>query len=228
MADPTPIDFQQAVECLKTMIAKHVAKHGEAPPFVVVVGGTAMAARGIRAASFDVDFFSPVIDEDIVYSVEKELREIYGPDFKIDATPTENLWGPIIFRDLASSQQVMLVEVAGARVPIKALSSEDLILAKLAANRAKDRDDLPLLALDVDGRSLLDRFNTVVGWYGDRGSVMAFADRFLNFLEELKGLPSTEVIAALAVPDYIKDILQEARASDDIPDADTAGSKKPD
>lgn len=226
MTESRPVDFSQALDCIRTMIERHVAKHGKAPPFFVAVGGTAMAAWDIRRTSFDVDLFSTFIDEDIVHDVETELKQVYGPDFKIDATPGENLWGPIIFRDLADAEEITVIEAAGVRVPVKALSSEDLVLAKLAAERKKDRDDLVLLALRVDEWSLLERFNTVIGWYGDRGTVTAFADRFIDFMTDHKGLPAAEIIENLSVPDYVKRQLREARTDDDTDEVGPGGPKK--
>jgi len=209
------IDFTQAMECLTRVVQQHVDKHGNAPPFIVVVGGTAMAARGIRAMSTDVDYYSPDIDEDIVHSVEMEMKSRFGRDFKIDATPGENLWGPILFRDIADSGQVTVIKFKNVEVPVKALSTEDLVLVKIAADRRKDQDDLPLLAPTVEVGALVARFNKVIGWHGDRSAVMAYADRFLEFLSHYKGAPAESIIVQMAIPDYVKDMLIEARAGDD-------------
>lgn len=54
----------------------------------------------------------------------------------------------------------------------------------------------------------------MIGWYGDRSSVMSFADRFVGFLEDRKGIAPSSVIAELSVPDYIKEMLFEARSND--------------
>jgi hypothetical protein len=205
------------MECLTRVVQLHVDKHGNAPSFIVVVGGTAMAARGIRTMSAHVDYYSPDIDEDVVHSVETEMKSRFGRDFKIDATPGENLWGPILFRDIAQSGQVTVIKSRDVEVPVKALSAEDLVLVKIAADRRKDQDDLPLLAPAVEVDALVERFNKVIGWHGDRSAVMAYADRFLEFLSRHKNAPSGPIIVRMAIPDYVKEMLIEARAGDDHP-----------
>lgn len=105
------VNFEQALACIKEVMERHVLKHGEAPPFIVAVGGTALAAHGIRPLSKDVDYYSPNIDEDVVHQVEQEMKSVYGREFKIDATPGENIWGPIIFRDIAESGEKTVLSI---------------------------------------------------------------------------------------------------------------------
>lgn len=219
------IDFAQALECIKKVVQAHVDKHGDAPPFIVLVEGTAMAARGIRLTSTDVDYYSPIVDEDVIHVVESEMKARFGREFKIDATPGENLWGPILFRDIADSGQVTSVSVGRAEVPIMALSGEDLVLVKIAADRQKDRDDLGLLAPAVEIDALVARFNIVIRWHGDRSAILGFADRFLDFLHRYKRVSGAEIIAALAIPEYVKEMLAEARTHDERP-GDSDGSPK--
>lgn len=107
------ISYQQALACISEVVKEHLAKHGEAPAFIVVVGGTALAAHGVRQLSEGVDYYSPLIDEDIVHAVETRMKSQFGRAFKIDATPGENLWGPIIFRDIANSAQIGAGETGG-------------------------------------------------------------------------------------------------------------------
>ncbi len=205
------INYEQALECIRTILERHVGKHGEAPPFLVVVGGTALAAHGIRTLSTDVDYYSPAVDDDLVFAVEREMKAVYGRDFKIDATQGENLWGPILFRDIASSQEHETVSVGGFTVPVLKLSVEDLAMVKLVAGRQKDKEDLPLIARRTDAESLLDRFNTVVGWHGDRNAVISFADGFVDFVADNFKRDPAEIIERLKVPDFVKEMLREAR-----------------
>lgn len=205
------VNFEQALACIKEVLERHVAKHGEAPPFVVAVGGTAMAAHGIRPLSTDVDYYSPKIDEDIVYQVEKDMKENYGREFKIDATPGENIWGPIIFRDIADSSEKTVISIGDFKIPVKVMSVEDLVMVKLVADRSKDRLDLPLLAGRVEVDTLVDRFNVVSQWHGDRAAAMAFADAFIDFLVHHKAANARDIINRIAVPEYVKEMLTEAR-----------------
>ena len=48
---------------------------------IVLVGGSAMAAHGIRAESLDVDVYTPKVGEQAVAQVEAESRVRYGPGF---------------------------------------------------------------------------------------------------------------------------------------------------
>ena len=205
------INYEQALDCIRIVLERHVAKHGEAPPFLVVVGGTALSAHGIRALSTDIDYYSPVIDDELVFDVETEMKQTYGRDFKIDATPAENLWGPIIFRDIASSQKHETLIISGISVPVLKLSIEDLAMVKLVAGRAKDREDLPLIARRTSADALTERFNTVVKWHGDRNAVISFADSFVDYVSQKFDKDPAAVIEALNVPDFIKDMLRDTR-----------------
>lgn len=212
------INFKQAMDCLEVVMQRHLEKHGEAPPFVVVVGGTAMAAHGVRLLSTDVDYYSPKIDEDIVYAVEAEMKANFGRKFKIDATPGENIWGPILFRDINDAVQITEISLGSLKVPVKALSPYDLVLVKLAADRAKDRDDLPLLAPQVEPGALIERFNTVIAWHSDRGATMAYTDRFLDFIEKHLNVDAIATIDDLSIPEYVKEMVREARSDNDLMD----------
>lgn len=205
------INYEQALECIRAVLERHMEKHGDAPPFLVIVRGTALSAHGIRTLSTDVDYYSPVIDDELVNDVEREMKQTYGRDFKIDATPTENLWGPIIFRDIAQSQEHDTLEVRGMKVPILKLSVEDLAMVKLVADRPKDREDLPLIARRTTPDALIERFNTVVKWHGDRNAIMAFADGFVEYLcREFDSEPAS-AIEKISVPDFIKEMLRDVR-----------------
>jgi hypothetical protein len=106
-------------------------------PFHRCRGRHGNGGKGNQTDVDGVDYYSPLIDEDVVHSVEIEMKSRFGKDFKIDATPGENLWGPILFRDIAQSGQVEVIKLSTADVPVRALSAEDLILVKIAADREK-------------------------------------------------------------------------------------------
>lgn len=207
------VKYEQALECLRKIAEKHINIYGEAPPFMVVVGGTALAAHGLREMSTDVDYYSPEIDETIVMEVEAEMKQRLGDQFKIDATQVETLWGPIMFRDIESkSEDDRTLEVNGHTIPIKKLSLNDLTLIKIVANREKDRADLELLRPQIDADSLIERFNTIVKWYGERGGQHAFADKVVEFITKDSDISAEAVIDRLAVPTFVKEMLKETRS----------------
>lgn len=209
------ITYESAIECLTTILERQFSKSGHVPTTVVIVGGTALAAHGIRLLSDDVDYYSTEIDEDVVHDVEEAYRSKYGDTFKIDATPTENLWGPLLLRDIAQSPIHQTLVVGSAVVQIRKLSREDLVMVKLIAGREKDEQDLLLLADKTDPGTLAARFNQVIGWYGDRASVIEFTDRFVDHLETAHGVNALDVIDTLSVPSYVKDMLKESRETVD-------------
>jgi predicted nucleotidyltransferase len=217
------ITYEAAIGCLRTIFERQFAKTGRAPTTVVVVGGTALAAHGIRMLSEDVDYFSTEIDEDIVHVVEQECRVTLGEAFKIDATPTENLWGPLLLRDIAHSPVHETIIVGKAKVHIRKLSLEDLVIVKLVAGREKDEQDLLLLADRTEPDALVARFNQVIGWYGDRASVIEFSDRFVDYLESGHGTNPHEVIDNLSIPSHVKEMLKDSR---EVADAGKTPSPK--
>jgi hypothetical protein len=120
-----------AIDEALTVIAKLIeqSQRSGAPihDTIVVVGGTALSAHGIRDLSEDVDLYVKTFSDDVVFQVERELRESYGPAFKLDVTAMENLWGFILLRDIDEhSLTYRTLEAAGRSFTIKALSIEDL------------------------------------------------------------------------------------------------------
>lgn len=167
---------------------------------IVVVGGTALSAHGIRNLSEDVDLYVKTFSDDVVFQVERELKESYGPAFKLDVTATENLWGFILLRDINEhSPTYRTFEVAGRSFTIKVLSVEDLFLLKLNAGREKDRQDLPLI----------ERFNVVVQWHGNKPAIPGYADEFVRQLEACYALAPVQVISRLKLPKFVESMLWE-------------------
>lgn len=180
---------------------------------IVLVGGSAMAARGVRALSADVDLWTPSFSDDVVHEVEDELRTTWGALVKLDVTSTENLWGPILLRDIASSPVVAHVGAERGPVEVRALAIEDLYLLKLSAARTRDLDDLTLLAPRTSAARLVDRFNQLAAWHGDRGAVLGFADAFVTRLVADFGADATETISRLRLAPYMLEALRESHAS---------------
>lgn len=177
---------------------------------IIVVGGTALSAHGIRNLSEDVDLYVQTFSDDVVFQVERELIEIYGPAFKIDVTATENLWGFILLRDIEEhSPTYKMLEVAGQIFTVKALSIEDLFLLKMNAGREKDRQDLPLIAARTTPEALIQRFNVIVQWHGNKPALPGYADELVRQLEICYALEPKQVISELKLPKFVASILWE-------------------
>jgi hypothetical protein len=162
---------------------------------IVLVGGTALAGWQIRAYSSDVDIYMPEISADAVEIVEQELRARYGASFRLDVTTGENVWGAILVRDIAFSP--VLGTIAG--LELRALRIEDLFLLKLASGRTRDLDDLDLLAPRTTADALVERWNQLIKWHGDRHAILGFADALVVQLQRLFGCDPVTIIARLEI-----------------------------
>ena len=154
-----------------------------------------MAAWQIRAHSRDVDIYMPEISADAVEVVEQELRLQYGPGFRVDVTTGENVWGTILVRDIATSPTVGAI----AGLELRALRVEDLFLLKLASGRTRDLEDLALLAPRTTADALVDRWNQLIKWHGDRHAVLGFADALVVQLQQRYGCDPAVTIRRLEV-----------------------------
>jgi len=119
--------------------------------------------------------------------VEIEQRGVYGPSFRLDITSGENLWGSILVRDIVASP---VVAQADASHEVRALSVETLFVLKLASAREKDRQDLDLLARHTSSDAVIDRWNELIKWHGDRHAILGFADALVRELIRLYGIDS--------------------------------------
>lgn len=162
---------------------------------IVLVGGTALAGWKIRAYSRDVDIYMPEISADAVDLVEQEFRVRRGASFRLDVTTGENLWGQILLRDIASSPVLGRI----SDLELRALRIEDLFLLKLASGRARDLPDLDLLAPRTTASALVDRWNQLIKWHGDRHAILGYADALVVQLRTLFGKDPVAVIARLEV-----------------------------
>jgi hypothetical protein len=178
---------------------------------IVLLGGSAMAALELRAESLDVDLYAPSFSDEVVHQVEQELVAVYGSTFRLDVTSGENVWGTILLRDIQKAPRFSEVTTDRASYPVCALSVEDLFLLKLNAGRARDRADLPLLAARTSTARLVERFNEIQAWHGDRAALTGYADAFVATLEELHGADALALIDQLVVPEHIRIALREAR-----------------
>jgi hypothetical protein len=162
---------------------------------IVLVGGTALAGWRIREYSHDVDIYMPEISADAVEIVEQELRARYGATFRLDVTTGENVWGSILVRDIGSSPVLGTI----ADLELRALRIEDLFLLKLASGRTRDLDDLELIAPRTTADALVDRWNQLIKWHGDRHAILGFADALVDQLRRQFGCDPVTIIARLQV-----------------------------
>lgn len=124
------------------------------------------------------------------------------------ATESVNLWGFILLRDINEhSPTYRTLDVAERSFTIKALSVEDLFLLKLNAGREKDRQDLPLIAAKTTPEALIERFNVVVQWHGNKPAVPGYADEFVRQLEACYALAPVQVISKLKLPKFVESML---------------------
>ncbi len=215
--------IQDALTVIRKLIERSHALGAPIHDTIIVVGGTALGAHGIRAFTEDVDLYLKDFSDEAVFQLERELKPVYGEQFRLDVTATENLWGAILLRDIAEHSPVyQTLEAAGRLFVIKALSVEDLFLLKLSADREKDRQDLPLLAARTTAAALIARFNVVVPWHGQRPAVPRFADELVRQLERHYALTPQQTIPRLDLPKYMVEMLWDTYypARDDRPPTD--------
>jgi hypothetical protein len=170
MDDHTKLDLEAALKVIEDLLREQLRTSGRLPETIVTVGGTALAALRIRERSDDVDLYMSEIDDTAIDTVTKKYRAQYGFNFKIDATPGNTIWGSLAIDDIDQSPTVATIEIGDVAVRIRALTPETLYLIKVAADRPKDRIDVPLIASKCSYESLLPRALQLFPWYGDRSA----------------------------------------------------------
>lgn len=129
----------------------------------------------------------------------------YGPSFRLDVTSGENVWGQILVRDIGASPRVGTIEA----LELRALSIEDLFLLELSAGRARDLDDLDLLAPHTTAAALVKRWNQLARWHGDRHAIIGFADALVIQLQRLYASDPLSVIPQLDLTAGQRELLLE-------------------
>jgi hypothetical protein len=210
------LSFEDVVAVIRRLVEVSAQRGERLGSPIVLVGGTAMGAWGIRAHSYDVDLFVPEVPAEAVEQVEHELRARYGPTFRLDVTSGENVWGSILVRDITASPKVGAID---DRIELRALRAEDLFLLKLASGRQRDLDDLDLLAPRTSTDALIVRWNQLVKWHGDRGAILGFADALVRQLSRLFAAAPETVIARLDLTSGQRALLHDTygEAADDDP-----------
>jgi hypothetical protein len=177
MDDHTKLDLEAALKVIEDLLREQLKTSGRLPETIVTVGGTALAALRIRERSDDVDLYMSEIDDTAIDTVTKKYRAQYGFNFKIDATPGNTIWGSFAIDDIDQSPTVATIEIGDVAVRIRALTPETLYLIKVAADRPKDRIDVPLIASKCSYESLLPRTLQLFPWYGDRSAFPEYIER---------------------------------------------------
>jgi len=206
---PRLLGIDDALHIVQRLIDVSEARHVAFGEPIVLVGGSALAARSVRPFSENVDLWMPSFSDEVVHVVESEARAQWGPLVKLDVTSTENLWGNILVRDIALSPVVAHLTSSHGPIEVRALSIEDLFLLKLAAGRAKDLQDLSLLLAFTNAQQLIARFRTLSAWHGDRHALLGYADALVTWLvRDLGADPGATT--GLGLPAFIQVALEEA------------------
>ena len=208
------ISYHDALEVIRRLLDVSAKQHAPFTEPIVMLGGTAMVAHHIRKLSYDVDMYVYDFSDDVVHQVERELKQQFGDDFKIDVTSVENIWGDIMLRDLAQSETDSVIRAGDRDITIRKLSIEDLFLVKLDTGREKDRDDLEILYEKTNPDKLIRRFNVIWKWHGNRDAVLGYADSFVALLSRLSGLAPSSILAGLKLPEYMLQLLNDTWGQD--------------
>ncbi len=177
MADESRVTFKGAMAVLTAIAEEHFATTGRPLDTVVFFGGSALAAHNVRMQSGDVDLYAPNVDDEIVDRVTKQFKGTFGPDFKIDITPSNTLFGPFGLNDIEQSPIVGRISIGSHNIQVRAIDQATLYLLKFAAGRPKDQADIQLLAHSIGYDAVAARAKQILPWYGNRAEFPAFAEK---------------------------------------------------
>lgn len=215
MQKKVPISYHDALEVIRRLLDTAEKRHEPFEEPIVMVGGTAMAAHHIRKLSYDVDLYVRDFSDDVVYQVEQEFGLQFGNDFKIDVTSVENIWGDVMLRDIHQSEPDSVMRFGNRDITVRKLSIEDLFLTKLDTGRERDQDDLFVLYERTNSDRLIERFNVIWKWHGNRDAVLGYADSFVSVLHQFGNHDPLDVIARLKLPEYMLKLLHETWSQND-------------
>ena len=208
-----PVTLEGALEVIAALAEQHLAVTGRLLRSMVAFGGTAMAAMALRARSQDVDLYMEDIDDDVLDSVSRRFASRFGPLFKIDATPSKQLWGAVVIQDVASSPIVKRIVTAAGEVEVRALSLETMYLVKVAADRPKDQADIEALSRETTYEDLLYRAKQLFPWYADRGAFPEHAERLARYMARDFGRPLADVDRDFGLPAVVAAKVHGLRAA---------------
>jgi hypothetical protein len=189
----------------------YLDRHGSIPEIIVAVGGTALAAHHIRDASNDIDLYLSDVDDDIVAMLNKAGRDKFGPQFRLDVTPVNTIWGHMAIKDIEQSPPFDTIAVGGRNVVLRALTLETCYLLKAAAGRERDLHDLSTIAPHVTFDSVVQRANQTLGWVGDRKRLPEYLETLSCMLARDFGKSLEETDSLIAMPDAVRIKIAEMR-----------------
>jgi hypothetical protein len=205
------VALADAIETLRALLCEQLKLTGRLPKTVVTVGETALAALSIRAQSDDLDVYMSELDDTAVSTVQEIFRQKLGPNFKIDATPVNTIWGAFAVQDIDESPPVETLDIEGTPVQIRALSAETLYLIKVAADRPKDRDDVVLIGAKCTYESVLARAKRTFAWYADRSAFPEFVERLARCMARDFGIRLKTVDRDFGLPPVVAGKVAEIR-----------------
>jgi hypothetical protein len=203
----------------RRLLDLHQKKHGSTPGLVVLLGGTALGAHGVRLSSADVGLYMPDVDLDIVDEVQREGRKKFGDSFQLDTTSTESAWGQFTIRDIAKSPVVETVTAGEHAITVMAITPETVFVLKCATRRVKDHEDFRLIAGAASPDTLIDRFNEMAKWHGDPRKMPEIAIHFADQVSKLFSLERRAVEDRMALADMVRRDMKHLRAAQEKRDA---------
>lgn len=125
----------------------------------LVIGGQAMRLEGMPRSTLDWDVFIPRQDADNLRRLNETLAEYLdapvealGPRGQNFIQTYQTPWGVVQFHlapaglaDFDAVESRSVVHAAEDGTPVRCVSGEDLLAAKLAANRPQDQLDIEFL-----------------------------------------------------------------------------------
>lgn len=204
------VSFDDAVEVIQDLAIAFRSATGRPLRSIVSVGGTALAAHAVRDTSEDVDVYVSEVDDAVLETVTKKHAARFGPRFKIDATPSNTLWGAIGIPDIESSPVVRDTDGRDG-IAVRALSVETLYIVKSAADREKDQSDIRALAMHTTYAATLARARELFPWYVDRSTLPVHVERLARYMARDHAVPLAEVERDFALPEVTAGKVREIR-----------------
>lgn len=138
---------------------RYLERTGSPAQTVILVGGSAMMAHGVKNESKDIDIYCK--DADMI-NIAKEIEVETG--FMIDVTPDKDLWNDdIIIHDIEEDAQSSdRFVISGYDSHVAAVSPETLFVIKTMSMRDQDRDDMLLLSKKTTPVKIMNRAATLL------------------------------------------------------------------
>lgn len=179
-------DLRQIVYLLNQ---RYLERTGHPARTVILVGGSAMMAHGIKDESKDIDIYCK--DEGMI-AIAREIEAETG--FMIDITSDKDLWNSdIIIHDIEEDAQLSDKFVIKCHYNhdgslfdsrVAAVSPETLFVIKAMSMRDQDRDDMLLLSKKTTPIKIMNRAATLLA--KDASKQMEAADILSLLISEIQ------------------------------------------